>query len=286
MEGETTKTYVFGQDSNPVLSMVTSLLANRGVDATTIAALSGRNGFLGGDNLLALIILFAIFGGNFGNFGGRGGCGAGAVATDMIMQTLNRNGVDISSIANALNTTTASINSGICNLANQISTMSGNMGMSAQQIINSIQAGNTSIASQIAQCCCDSKLLATQQGYENRIANSEQTAILGSKIDQQTTLLNDKFCQAEMRDMQAKIDALRDERSALMAQLSNEHQTANIQAYVGQVVSPLASKVAEIERKLPNTVTLPYSCATAVPTAALYGAGYPFAVPTGGSIWN
>jgi hypothetical protein len=38
---------------------------------------------------------------------------------------------------------------------------------------------------------------------------------LGAKIDYQTSIINDKFCQLEMREMQNKIDTLREEKSAL-----------------------------------------------------------------------
>lgn len=290
MNEEAPKVYSFGQDSSStVMPLLVSLLTNRGIDPSIVSTLTNRGGLFNGSNdFIALILLFAVFGGGLGNFGfnNRGGsCGGAAVATDMIMQTLNRNGVDIGAIANALNTSTAAVQNGICNLGTQIATLSGNNAMNAQQIINSIQAGNTQIASQLAQCCCDNKLLATQQGYENRINNTEQTAILGGKIDAQTTMLNDRFCQAEMREMQNKIDNLRDERSSLMAQLSNEHQTAAIQGYVGSVVSPLAAKISAIEAKLPNTVTLPYSCATAVPTSLVYGAGLYGTGYNNGSIW-
>ena len=70
-------------------------------------------------------------------------------------------------------------------------------------------------------------------GYENQLANYNQTNILqnaitsgfnslmadnaskfnivGAKIDAQTQIINDKFCQLEMREMQNKIDILRDE---------------------------------------------------------------------------
>ena len=55
--------------------------------------------------------------------------------------------------------------------------------MSGQQVINAIQSGNAAIASQLAQCCCENRLLTTQQGYESRIATMEQTNQLGGKID-------------------------------------------------------------------------------------------------------
>lgn len=47
-------------------------------------------------------------------------------------------------------------------------------------------------------------------------------------IDAQTQMINDKFCQLEMREMQNKIDTLRAEKSALELGLSQSAQTANI----------------------------------------------------------
>jgi hypothetical protein len=44
---------------------------------------------------------------------------------------------------------------------------------------------------------------------------------LGAKIDYQTNVINDKFCQLELRELQNKVDALREEKSTLKAQISN-----------------------------------------------------------------
>ena len=75
------------------------------------------------------------------------------------------------------------------------------------------------------------KNLVTTQGYENRIASSENTAAIISKIDNQTTLINDKFCQLEMREMQSKIDTLRDEKLALQNNISQRAQNEYIASY-------------------------------------------------------
>lgn len=52
--------------------------------------------------------------------------------------------------------------------------------------------------------------------------------ILSAKIDAQTTLINDKFCQLEMREMQNTINQLRDERSAYQASALTQQQTQNL----------------------------------------------------------
>lgn len=58
--------------------------------------------------------------------------------------------------------------------------------------------------------------------------NTNKFNVIGAKIDAQTQMINDKFCQLEMREMQNKIDTLRAEKSALELGLSQSAQTANI----------------------------------------------------------
>lgn len=250
------KTYIFGDNSNGLWSVLPAMLANKGVDPTCLAALNNKGFFGGDDDIIALLILFAIFGGGFGNFGLGNGKSVGD-NTAMIMQTLNRNGLDIAGLSTALSLSKDSISSAI-----------------------------TGVATQLSQCCCDNKMLVTTQGYENRIAIAEQTTILGSKIDTQTALINDKFCALEMRDMQSKMDELRERNTALLNQLSNEHQTAAIQGYVASTISPLATDVATIKASLPPTVNVPYPQLAAVPAslATAYYSPYNY-FGNNGSIW-
>ena len=160
------------------------------------------------------------------------------------------------------------------------------VGLSGQQIINSIQAGNATIASQLASCCCEVKGAITTQGYETRIANAENTASIINKIDAQTTMINDKFCQLEMREMQNKIDALRDDKLALQTNISQRAQNEYIASSLYPITTALTELRADFDcfkSHLPETVTvqknngvyLPYSPAVAVPNcvAAHYGFG-------------
>lgn len=280
------KTYIFGENggTNGMLSALAPLLNKSGLDPNLLLAMNnGGGGFGGNGNWLWIIFLFFIWGWGGNRGWGNGGNGQDGLAAlinndngrDLLMSAIQGNGTAISQLASTLNCSVNTIQQGINSLMSSVQGVGNQVGMSSMQIINAIQAGNTSIVSQIAQCCCENKLLVTQQGYENRIANSEQTAILGGKIDQQTTLLNDKFCQLEMREMQSKIDSLREERSSLLSQISNANQTAAIQQYVGTVVAPIAKEVAEIKAALPGSVTIPYSPVVGVPScvAAQYGLG-------------
>lgn len=55
-----------------------------------------------------------------------------------------------------------------------------------------------------------------------------QFNILSSKIDAQTTLINQQFCDLEKRAMQQTIDALREEKNALQSSALLQQQSANL----------------------------------------------------------
>lgn len=277
------KTYVFGNDNS--MAAIASALANNNM-GPMMAAMNG-GGFGGNMGAWWIIIILAVLW-NQNGFG-RNGQNTDAILSalngdtgrEMLLSAINGNGTAISQLAatlncdvNQLGSTLSTIQQGICSVGNQV-------GLSGQQVINAIQQGNSTIASQLAQCCCDNRLLTTQQGYESQLRTVEQTGILGGKIDNQTTVINDKFCQLEMRDMQSKIDALQEEKSTLLAQISNANQTAAIQNYIAGVVTPLAQDVAAIKAAQPSTTTVQWPQLTAIPTSYLYGySGY------NGSIWS
>lgn len=288
MADDSTKTYVFGQDSSfGMLGMLAPLLQQRGIDPSVLACMKNNNGFGEGGWFMWIIFLFFLMGWGGNGWNNRNGSQSDWLASqlnndygrDVLLQAINGNGNAISQLATTLNCDINSVQAALNNISSAV-------GMNGQQIINSIQMGNNQLASQLAQCCCDNKLLATQQGYENRIAMQEQSCMLGGKIDNstnvisaqiaaQTNFLSDKFCDLEKREMQSKIDSLREERSTLLSNISNAQQTAAIQQYVANIVAPIAADVNAIKAAQPPTVAVPYPQLTAVPT--VYAAGlYPY----------
>lgn len=118
-------------------------------------------------------------------------------------------------------------------------------------ILKSELAANMYEAINGPHCSIDSvNLNLTQMNADNRLSICQQTNtlqnaitsgfntlssenatrfnILGAKIDAQTQIINDKFCQLEMREMQNKIDTLRDEKNALQSSALLQQQTSNI----------------------------------------------------------
>lgn len=264
------KTVIYSPDSgmaggNGMMAMLAPLLQQKGIDPNLLVAMNGKNGGNGwgnGSDFLWIIFLFFLFPllgrGGWGNgFGGgnEGGCPSGAGLANLInndngrellMSAIQGNGQAINNLATNLNCSVGQIQQAINGVSAKVAEVGCQVGMSSQQIINSIQAGNCQIANQMAQCCCDVKGAIQQQGYENRIATINQTDdlksnantqfnILSSKIDAQTQLLSEKFCELEKREMQREIQQLRAEKSALELSASQQAQTANI---VNQLRTP------------------------------------------------
>lgn len=96
-------------------------------------------------------------------------------------------------------------------------------------------SANTKYFAELAKAwLCDKDI---SEGKQNAITsgfntlsseNATRFNILGAKIDAQTQIINDKFCQLEMREMQNKIDTLRDEKNALQSSALLQQQTSNI----------------------------------------------------------
>lgn len=235
----------------------------------------GRNGFGGGDGT-------GFLASQLNNDYGR----------DMLMQAIN--GVDgaVGQLATSLHCDISAVQSTLCSLGSQIQSVGNTVGLSGQQIINAIQSGNASIASQLASCCCDVKTAIATQGYENRLATLDQTNTLASKLDAQTNLINDKFCQLEMREMQNKIDALRDEKIVLQNNISQRAQNE----YIATSLYPISTALTELrsdfdcfKSHLPATVSVPYSPVTAIPNCIAYQYGFgPFGYGNfnNGSLWG
>lgn len=296
------KTYVFDSASGSnIISALAPMLQNRGIDPSVLALMNNNDGFGNNGGWWIWIFFLAMMWGGFGGrgFGNYGADGTGFLASqlnndygrDVLLQAINGNATAISQLATTLNCDINAVQAGLNSLGTQVQSVGNAVGLSGQQIINAIQAGNCDLASKLASCCCEVRQAITTQGYENRLATIDQTATLAGKLDAQTALIQDKFCQLEMREMQNKIDALRDEKLALQTNISQRAQNE----YIATSLYPIATALTELrsdfdcfKSHLPDTVSVPYSPVTAVPNcvAYQYGFGYPYGFPGNGSFWG
>ena len=283
------KTYVFGTEgstsNNGMLGLLAPLLQKQGVDPNVLLAMKGNNGFGGeGGWFMWVIFLFFLMGWGGNGWGGFGNNGRGGLANEinndygrgLLMDAIGGNRNALSNLATQLNCTEGQIQSAISALTSQVQSVGNQVGMSGMQTINALQQGNMQIAQQIANCCCQTNNNITTQGYENKLAICQQTHSINDNANANALMLRDtnqsnhlalmgKLDQMQTQAMQDKLDALREKNSALVAQISNEHQTQALQAYQAQIITPvnaalaaLQAEVAGIKCKLPNTVSVPY----------------------------
>lgn len=309
------KTYVFGQDSNSALATVLPLLQQRGIDPSYLMGMMGNNngGFFGNnalEGIIALIVVAAIFGnGNFG-FGGFGGNNvAGTAERDLLAHMIQRNGTDLSQLAQSINCSTGRLDDAIQGVATQLCNLASQNGMSFQQVINSIQSGNSAIATQLCNCCCDIRTAiadskyATERGFcdtnaaitrgfsDVGYAFRDQTCNLEKAIAASTAQILEGQRAAEMRDLQDKLDALREKNSQQAVILNNAQQTSQFAAMLAPIQADLAElkcnqvpvkKIACPETYVPvnNSINATYGL---IPTHCGFGA---FGFPNGWNGWN
>ena len=297
-------------ENNGLMTLVGSLLSKQGLDPNMVMALmNNRNCGFGGEGGWFMWIIFLFFlmgwGGNgFGfNRGNGNAMGDAALANlinndngrDLLMQAIQGNGAAINQLANTMNCSVGQIQSAIGNLMTQVQGVGNQVGMSSRDIINAIQAGNCNIASKIADCCCENRLAICQQtntlekslntinvGQEKGFSNIEfetqkQTCDIINAIKDNTAQVIAGQNAAEMRELQREITE-RDRRINEQATVISEaRQTNMFGKMISDAISPLAnglcglkSDIDAMKCKLPNTVTLPYSEATAVPNCMAY----------------
>lgn len=261
--------------------------------ANNNGGLFGNNGWGGGILGFLLGLFFGNGWGGFGGFGGGNvGGGAGFLSNqinndsgrELLMNAITSNGeasrAAISNLATMLGQDYSQVSSAVATLQAGLSNLALSQAVSVPQIINAVQSGNTALQSKLCECCCENRLLTTQQGYEAQIRTLEQTNLLGSQADRntnsiigainaQTVAMNDGFCAIKERELQDKIDALTAANTVLRTQIDNANQTAAFAA----MLAPINAKLVEIENKQPNTVPVVYPNLVATPVTPTTTAG-------------
>lgn len=218
---------------------------------------------------------------------------------DLLMQAITNSGdrstTAVGQLATSLGQDFNLINSAIQTISTSINQIANQQGINALQVINAIQSGNASLSSQFAQCCCQNQMAIMEQ--TNALQNGLNTGFNGVQVGlngvnqaiaaksaadqlstcQQTYALTDTMNKNYLA-LDNKIDAMESSRkdreitalTAKVAQLESQNFTTGV---IAQAIAPVNAQLASIRAdvdsvkcKLPNTVTLPYSGLSVVPT--------------------
>ena len=204
-------------------------------------------GFGGGwEGLIGLVLVAGLFGGGWG-FGGFGGNGRGNCATQADLSAGFANS-EIMSDLNDIILGQASmqnfINQGFAGLNNTITTGFAGVNNAVCTLGYQNQAGFNALATQIAQCCCDTRSAIADVKY----ANERNTCdIIRAGQDNTRAILD--YLTTE------KISSLQAENSGLKAQISNDRQSA----YIIDALAPKCPQPAYVVQPA-QPVTFPTNC--------------------------
>ena len=279
---------------------------NNSLDPNLMLALSQNGGF--GNNgswmwMMFMWILFPwIFGGNgFGNGFGNG-AGTGFLANqlnnyagrDLLLQAINGRADALGQLSNILNTNVSNVQNAVNAIQSAVQTVGAQVGMSGQQVINSVQAGNAALSQQLCNCCCENRLaianqtnaiqaqsaanhsastlLASQNHAEDmlqraqaeaadQLAVCQQTNQLGSQADRNTNSIltaiagQNTLITKEFCDLKEReLQNKINTQGDIITQLRNQISNDNQTLAFNKVISALDDKIDAIAAKQPNTV--------------------------------
>lgn len=304
---------------------------NNSIDPALMMALSQNGGFGNGNWMWMMFmwILFPwIFGGN-GNFGGFGNsAGTGFLANqlnndagrDLLLQAINGRADALGQLSQLLNTSVSNVQNGVNAIQSAVQTVGAQVGLSGQQVINSIQAGNAGLSQQLCNCCCENRLailnqtnalqsqlannhsastlLASQNHAEDmlqraqaeaadQLAVCQQTNSLGSQADRNTnTILNaiagqNTLITKEFCDLKEReLQNKINTQGDIITQLRNQISNDQQTLAFNNALHSLDDKIDAIAAKQPNTVPVTWPNLVAA-NATPYVGGYGYGYGNG-----
>lgn len=115
--------------------------------------------------------------------------------SNQIMNAIAGANVDLKSLANQIGCDFNALNGAINDVRSGVDRVAGQVGFSAERVINAVNLGDAGITSALKDCCCQTKTAIMQSGFDNQIATERQSSYLGSKIDNFRSDITLQNCQ-------------------------------------------------------------------------------------------
>lgn len=93
--------------------------------------------------------------------------------SNLLMDAVKGNNIAIGQLASNLNCNFNTLNSAICDVRGGIDRLSGQVGFSAERVINAVNLGNLNMVQQLKDCCCTTQQNIIRMGYENQLGQKD-----------------------------------------------------------------------------------------------------------------
>lgn len=187
----TEKVYCYDHPSaynnNDALAIAAMANANKnnGCDPMTAAMMSG--GGMGGWNNPFVYLVWMMFANRMWDNGGNKVQDAEIQAqlnalrtqlsdnqnTQLLNEAVKGNGVALGQLSQNLNCDFNQLQNAVCGIRASIKQVAGQIGYSAERVINAANLGDLNIVQQLKDCCCQTQQSITRMGYENQLGQKD-----------------------------------------------------------------------------------------------------------------
>ena len=225
---ETEKIYCCDRNENDN-AIAAAILANKN-DGSSMWPLAMMNGGMNGwaNNPFAYLMFLALFrNGGFGGWGDASGAGPAtqgietqaqlnAIRTqlqdnqnaDCIKSAVQGNAFALSQLAQTLNVDFNTLQKCCCDVQAAIQQVAGQMGFSAERVINAVNMGDCNVIQAIKDCCCATQKSILEMGYQNQLANCNQTNTIMTGINGVNTGVERGFSQVAYETQKQTCDII------------------------------------------------------------------------------
>lgn len=222
-----------------------ALLANQRNNNDPMAMAAVMNGGMGGQwNNPFIYLVWMMFAQRlWGNgCGENGGCNNPQIAalqnqmqdnhnSDLILQGIGNNTGAIRELAGNLNCDFNTLNSAICDVRGGIDRLAGQVGFSAERVINAVNMGDSNIIQALKDCCCQTQQSILRMGYEQQLATCQQTSELRNGQRDLGSIITQGFSSTAFQAQQDKCDIIRagQDNTQRIIDTLNNHWNADLQ---------------------------------------------------------
>lgn len=222
-----------------------ALLANQRNNNDPMAMAAMMNGGMGGQwNNPFIYLVWMMFAQRlWGNgCGENGGCNNPQIAalqnqmqdnhnSDLILQGIGNNTGAIRELAGNLNCDFNTLNSAICDVRGGIDRLAGQVGFSAERVINAVNMGDSNIIQALKDCCCQTLQSILRMGYEQQLATCQQTGELRNGQRDLGSIITQGFSSTAFQAQQDKCDIIRagQDNTQRIIDTLNNHWNADLQ---------------------------------------------------------
>ena len=93
--------------------------------------------------------------------------------TNLLMDAIKGNNTALGQLASNLNCDFNQLQSGICAVQSAIQQVGGQVGYSAERVINAVNLGDMNLIQQLKDCCCQTQQNIIRMGYENQLGQKD-----------------------------------------------------------------------------------------------------------------